>query len=449
MGTLPTLIKTYEFIHASLLGTSDTDFNYKVRRLIKNMLTDVVNPSLAPAHIYNRGIIQLVSGVTFRINPADGTFAPATIGSVVGKTMLLRGMTSVANDGNYVVTGQVDTGGGVYALEYTNASGVAESIVGSVNVRSGALTTPWEMDQSGFGTAPGTHIGQPGDEVDRLEVLTNFIVDNGSSGFYMVLRNPVTKSQIMFTGNRGAVNSQALGLLAGTCSPYTFDVARTGFLSPAPTVVIGSTGVVTPQTIFNPEDSGWFIGNGNGECRISLLVSTDGEQTRMPLFYGGFCPAVFCEGLVYNPPAQWSAHLAPDEPAFQAWRRFGGIATIPLFIYLNDVAIFQSSELPSLSPNSLPDPVALFYLTAEGFISSANAQNITVADEVTGDWPFYTISLASDSVPSRAVVGSIPDLWWGSTGLALGTTYPAGSSRQFLHIGNIIIPWDGSIPELI
>ena len=47
----------------------------------------------------------------------------------------------------------------------------------------------------------------------------------------------------------------------------------------------------------------------------------------------------------------------------------------------------------------------------------------------------------------RGPRGKRTDIWWLSTGpVNTGDTFPAGVTRQFVAVGNFVIPHDGSVP---
>lgn len=67
----------------------------------------------------------------------------------------------------------------------------------------------------------------------------------------------------------------------------------------------------------------------------------------------------------------------------------------------------------------------------------------TVANEIDGSWPMVPIGLSSSTVGARGRHGTLQDIWWGSTNVTTGDTYPNDATNQFVQIGNIILPWNG------
>jgi hypothetical protein len=66
----------------------------------------------------------------------------------------------------------------------------------------------------------------------------------------------------------------------------------------------------------------------------------------------------------------------------------------------------------------------------------------------TGGKVFSPIGIFCDEVGARGSNGVIQDLWWGPLHDAIGTLY-SSTSKTFLKVGDLIVPWDGvSIPKL-
>ena len=52
---------------------------------------------------------------------------------------------------------------------------------------------------------------------------------------------------------------------------------------------------------------------------------------------------------------------------------------------------------------------------------------------------------STPAAPRR--LGSVYDLWYGSTAVGQGDTYPNDSTRQFVQFGHFIFPWNGTAPQ--
>jgi hypothetical protein len=72
---------------------------------------------------------------------------------------------------------------------------------------------------------------------------------------------------------------------------------------------------------------------------------------------------------------------------------------------------------------------------------------VAASDDASSDWPMLPMSLCCVTVGHRNWrKGQVYDLWWGSGSIATGDTYPAaGSTRQFIQVQQLILPWDGLV----
>ena len=90
------------------------------------------------------------------------------------------------------------------------------------------------------------------------------------------------------------------------------------------------------------------------------------------------------------------------------------------------------------------------FLTSEGAISSMLGQLQTSGNDLdSGAFPFFPIGLFSDTAGSRGRLGTLTDIWWGSTFPGTADHYPGDSSRQFVQIHDLILPWSGGSAMLV
>jgi len=439
---LPTLLKTWEFITNVPAGGDTAITTYQSQALaIKNTLTNTVT------HIFNRGNIQLVSGSTYRINPGDTTFDPADIGSVVGFIIKIRGMTSAANNGDYTVTGQVDVGGGVYVLEYTNGAAVAEAIVGSVNAIGTDFTFPLELVHSANYPLSSSPSGV-GDGVDRIETLGHW---NHSSNLqsYFVLRNTVTGTEFLLQNGNSTTADDNRGVVRVAMAPNVFDApAYNGSIPTGPSRKIQGGTAPGHVTFIDSFNNSWFILNLVADARFHCMISSDGEQLRAFWTYDGLDRMFMLDGFVRNANAAWA--LDPDTPTV-ATLSFPGNATgeRATFAIMNDLERVALSRLPPPSPGILPKYNAVGHLTSEGYGSAALGENIIVPNELSGEWPLAPVGIAVNTPQYRGRMGMLPDIWWSSTALSAGHTFPNSTSRDFIQVGDLVLPWNGDVPEFM
>jgi hypothetical protein len=84
-----------------------------------------------------------------------------------------------------------------------------------------------------------------------------------------------------------------------------------------------------------------------------------------------------------------------------------------------------------------------FGFTTEG-ASQALGQFETVVNDLDGGYPITSIGMYSNTVGKTGRHGQAEDIWWGSITPATGDSYPNDGSAQFMQIGNLVYPWDGT-----
>jgi len=87
------------------------------------------------------------------------------------------------------------------------------------------------------------------------------------------------------------------------------------------------------------------------------------------------------------------------------------------------------------------------YMTADTFGGGPFGQELTVANDVTGEYAIGKIGLASVEPGFIGRWGTMYDLYWGQT--VLGNpfdTYPSGGTKTWVQFQDFILGWDGSTP---
>jgi hypothetical protein len=86
-------------------------------------------------------------------------------------------------------------------------------------------------------------------------------------------------------------------------------------------------------------------------------------------------------------------------------------------------------------------------LTACGTDGRISYINSGAPSDFTGAYPIQSMGLYSTTSGAKGYCGRLSDIWRGSNIPALCSTYPATpDDKQFLHIREWIVPWDGSEP---
>jgi hypothetical protein len=430
---LPGITKTWEQrsnVVAGIKGGTEDTTQYQSYIDIKNILTDTIG------HGFQVGTIAQFSGTTWEVS---GITQFTAVGSMVGKTIKFRGQTTVDNDGDFLITAVPDSS----TIRFTNnnASPLGEAVNGSYNVIGGNFTNPWVLDHTV--RQPGTdHIGVAGDGIDSLVDWTDWLGD-ATNWSQFVVYNPVTGSYWGIYGDTSSNSFRERSVSAGLCAPHVIvaggatNVAFTG-----PTVTNPEGSVNALRTFEGNSTSPW--GTGVKTIKLHLWISDDGQHTRLIGCEDGSASLFWFDETVLNPHAQWATSPTTPVVSCQADQAGGICATYAQF---NDTPHVLGTPIPTPSPEISDRNKPLFYLTAEGYGAAANGQNLTIPNELTGEWPMYPIGIASNEIASKGRLGQLVDIWWTSTGTVGGEMIPDDLSRQFVCIGDMILPNDGSILE--
>jgi len=87
--------------------------------------------------------------------------------------------------------------------------------------------------------------------------------------------------------------------------------------------------------------------------------------------------------------------------------------------------------------------------STEGVYSDAVGEYQVVANELSGEWPMTKLGFFSNDIGAEGRHGRVNDLWLTSTALATGDTLetdPLSPTYDFAVFGNLVVPWNGTIP---
>lgn len=442
---LPTLAKTWEFkTNHNVYGGYIQDPWAQVAICdIKDLLCDFV-PRIGA---YALGTFTF-STPTVTYTATGDIFDSTLFGNLVGKDVRIKGATTAGNDGTFAITAQTAN-----TLQWSNASGAAEALAGSLNIMAGDFTTPWVISHTGTTTTAGTK----DDGVDRLAgAPANLGGGTGNVG-YWVIKNTATGSWWSYSSDSSGTSvgdKAGRGVVRSVCAPNEILVPTSLTVPPSSTLLEDGS---TSHTEWNSNSVPWFydlgpVGDQPFPSKIHAMMSSDGEQTRLVFFKAGTSPLAWMDGIVASPHPDWAS--ATSTPAITTMQ-CGATALTHRWYYgnFNDAASFIGSEIPVpagvvLSPTGGTEfHKSTFYLTSEGYLDAAGGQKLPSPNLLTGAYDLYPIGLSCLNYSRYGRLGQFPDIWWVGTDVVQGWTFPDAASRQFIAYGDLVLPWDGSIPE--
>lgn len=83
---------------------------------------------------------------------------------------------------------------------------------------------------------------------------------------------------------------------------------------------------------------------------------------------------------------------------------------------------------------------------SNGAVVTVNAGAIS---NITSAYPIVALSAHSETAGCKGRAGRFSDLWFGSSSIVTGSTYPTSpDNKQFAQFGPFVMPWNGTSPVL-
>jgi hypothetical protein len=298
------------------------------------------------------------------------------------------------------------------------------------NLMKGFGSSPWTC--SGSSNAGGTTGSPTGsaamDGVDRWTTDADLVgtpAGSNSRHGWIVLRQTgiATNYEIcwdIFTTSQPntmvAIISPSAGFTGGsaTARPTATDEI----------VIFGTENPSTPAS--------WGSGV-DAQHQIHVWQSSDGQCTRIVVWRAS---TNLCTFWLFDKPTDTVSNWT--NPGVSGMYAVGsGIAITYANLSPNSTFKSRSSSTVTFTPKFSGES------DTNGLL--ANTTDIgTIANDFDGNWPFFPIGLYSTNAGSKGRIGNIFDLWWRPSGVSSGDTFPNNAStRQFIAMGPLILPWTG------
>lgn len=298
---------------------------------------------------------------------------------------------------------------------------------------TGFGSSPWTVAYSCDGTTAGT----AGDGVDRWASNANVVVSTAltTAHSWMVLKQTGVGAgnvQILLNASPTSGGNSGYGLTFIAAISWNAGFSG-GTKTSRPTA---SDESVLVDSKGNPGVGG-IAYNDPRQCFLHAMQSTDGQHTRIVVMSESTAIWLIC---VETPTPRG---LSLSDPVFvvqgvylvgSAWPQAG----------------WTAQSLCTVANATVKMPIAGtkydMWCTMEGDASGLmhNRANVGAnANDLTSEWPMFPIGFACATTGARGIIGSIKDMWFGSSGVPNGDTYDA-SSLTFAQFGQVIVPWDGT-----
>lgn len=303
-----------------------------------------------------------------------------------------------------------------YDVNQTSSGGSVEACVDAVWLAlvaslKGFGTNPWTVWGSCDGAAAGN-----GDTTDRWLDAGDLVHANpASSHSWMVLYQAQLGLYVCFNlRSTTAQNAEVVCSLAG------FGVANggtDGTTSARPT----ATDEIITRTVAA------MFHSSPDTYQLHVMQSTDGLATRVVLCRNNFATWSWVFDQALSTVGGWAGEIVST--------RCTPTADAATYAAYNDAAEFSAW---------IGGTAVTMYSTCEGYVSGMVGQNLTIADEDTGEWPIEGVGLVCGDVGHRGRKGAVADLYWGSTAVNTGDHYPADASRTMVQFGDFVCHWNGT-----
>jgi len=299
---------------------------------------------------------------------------------------------------------------------------------------TGGAVTPsnwWTVSGSCDGSTSGM------DGVDRwtTDAKVLWVSPTTAAGSWIVLRQPQlsTKFEILLFLPQSGTNIANITMYVSPVAGFgTVNGGTDGAVSGA------SNRPTATDEILMGTGAAWGVSTINSSSRWHILRSSDAKHWRIFICRNGFTTGFCSMEHAGSPVSGWAT------PGMFAWV---GLTTDPATVSLATPANYSVTARHKAKGNSSMS----LAMTGEGIRTTTSAsillpERVGIANDLSGEFPLFPIGLASATGSNEGRHGTMVDMWWGLTSLAESTTYPNDGSRQMVHFGNFVNPWNGSVP---
>ena len=290
-----------------------------------------------------------------------------------------------------------------------------------------ALAHPWIVVSSSDAANAGVYAA-----VGDLWISSAVLANKGSQNSphsWIVLEQPITGIQLLIACSRG--DAIGYGTIAASCHNK---FATDGTINNHP---------LATDMVYFAGQQGWApFTNGTGHTGFLHVWhdASTGAHTRFAACYNGYVPMFATFDAVT---LQTGAVL--DSPSVCSYiNSENGYATVPTFDnYKSNASVFGTKNAV----------VAAMYCACESWGGNVYPVQFTTAMPSTGAWCAAPITGLWWNVggklvmPSSAGASALPDILWGCNTIVNGSGYlnPDNGHRDWVQLGNLILPWDNTV----
>jgi hypothetical protein len=312
----------------------------------------------------------------------------------------------------------------------------------TLGIKNAFKAAGWTVKGSSNGTVAAM------DGVDRWSVITDLVFgQSGSATSWIVLENAALAAGHFQLCLRPFYRVVTGHYHYGINLTATSDVAFSGgSTTAAPTSTtqftlagLDSSGKTFPGQVYPGPTAYQIVWN--------VEASSDLECTRMQVMCAGACVSWWSFEKMKNPSSGMDDHRNYVATVYNFAGTSGTGSNLPTIANFSDDCAWSHCYVPSGA--SIVDRAP--YLTCECCADEPIVDLLTAGDpEDSGAWPLCPIGVVSLNSPALSYgrIGELYDMWWGATTMITGSTHPGDGSKQFVKMGGLVIPWDGTAPVI-
>ncbi len=444
-GTAPTVSSTAtgtQVVIKNLINTDDSQFGFSV-------LDKSPEPFANPRRLYLSGFGGGSAGLN--TNGTDGYGWPilsvdTTPGTQATKTVTIS-YTGAATTN--------DAGTGWSRREPSTNKLLASSGVVATDNRlfsntilrmlKGFPLNPWIT--VGSGTTADSNSFNSTDGIDRIattgangswHILKQAALDGTTPGSHFQLchmNNSDSQSHYIFISQAAGFTGSSNGTISTTQCPSATDQLGNMCRDANNTPAYNNTAYLISLNLA-------YSTNGQ---RLNVAMSTDGTCFRT----WGYYQSSTTHFWVLDQPINCLASTNPPQASVFTWNannqpyymfaRCCGATTL-----YRDVQYDPSRNGYFSSANGTVTRLGSANTTWNGALFQAQNGGIllSTAYDYTNERPVVPIALYATAAGAKGILGYTPDMWFADNNLDQGATF--GASKQFISVGNYMLPWDGS-----
>ena len=276
----------------------------------------------------------------------------------------------------------------------------------------GFATLPWVVRGSSDSVAAAM------DSTNRWLADANLVWSGGTHSWIVLRQTGVS-----------ATFEICIDLSSGSAGIITVAFSSTGFT--------GGTTSARPTAadeVVSLSANQWCTGTDVAHV-VHAMQSTDGKATRVAVCAQSTTLATF---FLFDSPLDPVTNWADPVVVHTKGIGSGFVITLATMNTSTTAWGYQTVAMP-------------LYFTRGGFAgySMASTSSIGgVGNEISGEWDLPGMGVACSTAGKRGRHGGLADIWWKPEGIGHGDTGPNDVTRQFVAMGGVFLPWDGSVVVL-